>query len=304
MENNTHTSKVLIAKSYGPSDVLEFQEITLDTLPQGFARIRVKAAGINPIDARRMTGEFKHAGLPQTFGTEFTGEIIEIADDHSDFKVGDFVLGSGNGFTHATVIDVPVGNLIRRPENIAWEVAGSIAGVAQTATTVLDEIGPINSLLVHGASGGVGSIIVQLARERGITVVGTSSKRNLEYVNSLGAIAVEYGDGLTERIKEVFPNAFDASIDMVGNEQATQVSLEVVKEDGVIGTIAGKPTSSERVVPFWVKRNPQNLQHVVNGIEAGKFTWEIDSTFPFENAAEAYSKILEGHTRGKIVLTF
>ncbi|WKK59902.1 zinc-binding dehydrogenase [Sphingobacterium sp. BN32] len=67
---------------------------------------------------------------------------------------------------------------------------------------------------------------------------------------------------------------------------------------------AGKPTSSKRVVPFWVKRNPQNLQHVVDGIEAGKFAWEIDSTFPFEKAAEAYSKILEGHTRGKIVITF
>src|SRR5690606_23209102 len=146
--------KVLIAKSYGPSDVLDFQEITFDTLPQGFARIRVKAAGINPIDARRMTGEVKHAGLPQTFGTEFTGEIIEIADDNSDLKVGDAGLATGHGFTQATVIDVPVGTLFRRNEKIAWEVARSIAGVAQTATSGLDEIGPIKSSLVHGASGG------------------------------------------------------------------------------------------------------------------------------------------------------
>ena len=84
---NIHTSKVLIAQSYGPSDVLEYHDITLNPLAEGFARIRVKAAGINPIDARRMTGEFKHAGLPQTFGTEFAGEILEIADNSSSFKV-------------------------------------------------------------------------------------------------------------------------------------------------------------------------------------------------------------------------
>lgn len=304
MENNNNTSTILFANSYGTSDVLQFQDFKFDQLAQDTARIRVKAAGINPIDARRMTGEFKHGGLPQTFGTEFAGEIIEIANNPYGFKVGDAVLGSGAAFTHATVIDVPIGNLVRRPDNITWEVAGSIAGVAQTAMTILDEIGDIKSLLIHGASGGVGSILVQLAAERGIEVVGTASATNLDYLNSLGAKAVQYGDGLQARLQEVHPTAFDASIDMAGNDQATEVSLALVKPDGIIGSIAGKPSSSKRVQPFWVKRNPKNLQFVVDGIAAGKFNWAIDSTYPFEKAADAYAKILEGHNKGKLVLTF
>ncbi|WP_156307313.1 NADP-dependent oxidoreductase [Sphingobacterium endophyticum] len=304
MENQNTISTILIANSYGQSDVLSFQDYKFEGLENGFARIKTKVAGINPIDARRMTGEFKHAALPQTFGTEFSGEIIAIGDNPEGFKIGDIVLGSGGGFTHATVIDIPIGNLIRKPENISFEVAGSIPGVAQTAMTILDELGPIQSLLIHGASGGVGSITVQLAIERGIKVVGTASKRNLDYVKQLGATAIEYGDGLIERIKEVHPEAFDASVDMAGTEEATQASLATVKENGIISSIAGKRSSSPRVIPIWVKRNPKNLQHVVDGIASGKFNWEIDATFPFSEAAKAYTKVLEGHTRGKIVFTF
>ncbi len=304
METNNHTTKILLAKSYGPSEVLEIQEYKLESLPAGFARIRTKAAGINPIDARRMTGEFKHAGLPQTFGTEFSGEIIAVGQNAEGFKIGDAVLGSGGSFTHASIIDVPIGDLIRKPENISWEVAGSIPGVAQTAMTILDEIGPVKSLLIHGASGGVGSFTVQLAKERGIEVIGTSSKRNLEYVQGLGAIAIEYGEGLIDRIQAAHPEPIDAAVDMAGTEEATQASLATVKKDGIISTIAGKKTSSDRVIPIWVKRNPKNLQHVVDGIEGGTFNWEIDSVFPFENASDAYSKVLEGHTKGKTVLSF
>ena len=303
MENSKNT-KILLANAYGPAEVLEFLDYELGELPAGFARIRVKAAGINPIDARRMTGEFKHAALPQTFGTEYSGEIIDVAANPQGFTVGDAVLGSGGAFTHATVIDVPIANLVRKPESISWEVAGTLAGVAQTAMTILDEIGPGKSLLIHGASGGVGSITVQLAKERGMDVVGTASSRNQAYLESLGATAVEYGEGLQGRLQEVHPEPFDIAVDMVGTEEAIQASLATVKSDGVIATIAGKPTSSNGVVPIWVKRNPKNLQHVVDGVASGKFKWEVDRVFPFENAAEAYEKILKGHTRGKIALVF
>ncbi|MCW3162501.1 NADP-dependent oxidoreductase [Chryseobacterium oryctis] len=296
---------VLIAQSYGSADkVLEFYTQELPPLNSDMARIKVKTAGINPIDARRMTGEFKHGNMPQTFGTEFAGEILEINSDNNQFKVGDAVLGSGGSFTHATVIDVPIGNLISKPESMSWEVAGSLAGVSQTASTILDEIGDIKSLLIHGASGGVGSITIQLAKERGIDVVATASSKNQDYLKKLGAVPVIYGEGLVDRLKEVHPEAFDASIDMSGTEEATQASLSTVKADGFIGTIAGKLVSSPRVKPVWVKRNVNNLKHVVEGVAKGKFYWEVDKVFPFEKAAEAYTYILEGHTRGKNVLQF
>lgn len=299
-------SKILIAQTYGQADVLEFYTQELPALPSGMARIQVKSAGINPIDARRMTGEFKHAALPQAFGTEFAGVIVEVGANSNNWSVGNEVLGSGGAFTHASVIDVPVGNLVARPQSISWEVAGTIAGAAQTAMTILDEIGKVSSLLVHGASGGVGSITVQLAKERGIDVVATASARNQTYLESLGITPVIYGEGLIERLKEIHPAPFDASIDMSGTEDALQASLQCVKPNGFIGSIAGKRLSSPRLQAVWVKRNPANLKYVVDGIADGRFKWEVDTKniYPFEKASEAYASILEGHTRGKSVLIF
>jgi len=297
-------STVLIARSYGQPDVLELFEQELPPLAAGIARIEVKAAGINPIDARRMTGEFRHAPMPQGFGTEFAGVIVELPAGTEDWAVGDEVLGSGGGLTHATVIDVPLANLVARPADVDWAVAGSLAGVAQTAMTILEEIGDVSSLLIHGASGGVGSIAVQIARARGIEVVATASNRNQKYLAALGAIPVEYGPGLIERLEAVHPAPFDASVDMSGTEEATQASLARVKPDGLIGSIAGVQPSSDRVQALWTKRSPARLKAVVDGVAQGRFRWEVSKTWPFAEAANAYAAILAGHTRGKSALTF
>ena len=295
---------ILVGKDYGTAEnVLHYLTQSLSALAPGFARIRVKAAGINPIDARRMTGEFRHGSIPQTFGTEFAGEILEL-NGSTSFQVNDEVLGSGTSFTHATIIDVPIGNLVAKPKNMSWEIAGSVAGVSQTAMTIMDEIGPVKSLLIHGASGGVGSITVQLARARSIEVVATASSKNQDYLKCLGAIPVEYGSGLIGRIQAAYPEKLDASVDMVGNEEATQASLATVKAGGQMRTIAGRPLSTPKIQALWVKRNVKNLQHVVSGIAEGKYRWEIDTVFPFNEAQSAYSQILGGHNRGKLVLMF
>ncbi len=296
-------STILVAREYGQADVLEFVETELPSLSAGMARIQVKASGINPIDARRMTGEFKHSAMPQTFGTEFSGVIVGIAGN-SSWAIGDEVLGSGGAFTHATVIDVPVENLVVKPKNLSWEVAGTLAGVAQTAMTILDEIGPVKSLLVHGGSGGVGSITIQLAKERGIDVVATASASNQDYIRDLGATPVIYGEGLIERLKEIHPEPFDASIDMAGNEGATQASLATVKADGFMGSIAGRRLSSPKINPVWTKRNPAKLKHVTDGVAEGRFSWVVSREYPFAEAQTAYRDILEGHTKGKSVLIF
>lgn len=297
-------STILAAHQYGQPEVLEFANYELPPLATGMVRIQVKASGINPIDARRMTGEFKHAALPQTFGTEYAGIIAEVDGSQNEWTVGDEVLGSGGAFTHATVIDVPLANLIRKPKNIDWPIAGTIAGAAQTAMTILDETGPAQSLLVHGGSGEVGSIVVQLAVEKGIEVVATASAANQDYIRKLGAIAVTYGEGLVERLKAVHPTPFDVSIDMIGSEEATQTSLAVVKVGGFMGSIAGRKLSSNKIQPVWVKRNTKNLQHVVDGITEGRFTWTVSREYAFKDAQQAYSDILEGHTKGKSVLVF
>lgn len=296
-------STILVAHEYGSSDVLEFQQVELPELATGMARIQVKATSINPIDARRMTGEFKHSALPQTFGTEFSGVIIEV-EENSQWSIGDEVLGSGGAFTHATVIDVPIANLIKKPNNISWAVAGSFAGVAQTAMTILNEMGEAKSLLIHGGAGGVGSVTVQLAKEKGMDVYATASEKNQDYLRKLGATPVVYGDGLIERLKAVHPNLFDASIDMVGSEEATQASLATVKAGGFMGTIAGRKLSSALIQPIWVKRNPENLAYVVEGVADQRLSWKVSREYPFDQAAQAYTDILQGHTQGKSVLIF
>ena len=297
-------STILIARDYGQADVLEFVDSQLPPLAAGMARIQVKAAGINPIDARRMTGEFKHAQMPQAFGTEYAGVIVDINGEHSAWKVGDEVLGSGTGFTHASVIDVPIHFLVAKPQNLDWATAGTLAGVAQTAMTILDEMGPVKSLLIHGASGGVGSITVQLAKEKGIDVVATASEKNQEYLKELGATPVVYGDGLIERLKAVHPQPFDASIDLAGNEEATQASLATVKSGGFMGSTAGRKLSSSKIQAVWVKKKPSNLKYVVDRVADGRFSWVVSRQYPFHQAAQAYDDILNGHTRGKSVLIF
>jgi NADPH2:quinone reductase len=162
----------------------------------------------------------------------------------------------------------------------------------------------VPSLLVHGASGGVGSITVQLARERGIEVVATASASNQDYLRGLGATPVVYGAGLTERLQAVHPAPFAASIDMSGTEDATQASLATVAAGGFMGSIAGRKLSSPRIKAVWVQRNPANLKHVVDGVAAGRFGWTVSKTYPFAQAREAYQAILEGHSRGKTVLVF
>lgn len=297
-------SKILIARTYGQANVLEIINNEFPALADGMARIQVKAAGINPIDARRMTGEFKHAQMPQAFGTEYAGVIVDIDKNNGQWSIGDEVLGSGGGFTHATVIDVPISFLVKKPANLDWATAGTLAGVAQTAMTILDEIGPVKSLLIHGASGGVGSITAQLAKEKGIDVVATASAKNQDYLTELGATPVVYGEGLVERLKDIHPEPFDASIDLVGNEEATQASLATVKPNGFMGSTAGKKLSSSKIQAVWVKKKPSNLKYVVDRVADNRFNWVVSRQYPFNEASQAYDDILNGHTRGKSVLIF
>jgi enoyl reductase len=297
-----HTT-ALTAPQYGPPEVLEFTRFELPALGPGQARIAVKAAGVNPVDARRLIGELRYGEPPLFLGTEFAGRIMTLGTGDAQWTVGDDVLGAGEAFTHATIIDVPLANLIRKPPSVPWVVAGSLAGASQTAVTILEDLGPISSLLVHGGAGGVGSITIQLAAQSGATVVATGSTANHDYLRSLGAIPVEYGPGLVDRIRNVHPAPFDASIDMAGTEEATQASLATVDPNGVRGTIATR-SSSPRITPIWRRRDPHSIERVTSGIADGSLTWEVSSTYPFTDAANAYRAILAGHVRGKSVLTF
>jgi enoyl reductase len=294
----------LTARRYGQPDVLEYVTFAMPELARDTARIAVRAAGINPVDARRMTGELQFGDLPLFFGTEYAGTIVALNGDEGGWTAGDEVLGSGGDFTHATIIDVPIANLVRRPSSLPWETVGSLAGAAQTALTILEELGPVSSLLIHGGAGGVGTITIQLARQQGITVVATGSQDSQRHLAALGATPVVYGPGLIERLEQARPGIFDASIDMAGTAEATEASLARVKADGLIGSIAAMSPSSERVRPIMRRRDPALVERVVAGVVARDLKWLVSADYLFEDARSAYQAILARHVRGKSVLTF
>lgn len=300
----THTRTVLIARHFGGPEVLEFLSEPAPGPGPGEVLVQVRAAGVNPIDTRRMTGEFG-TDLPQTFGAEFAGTIQAVGADTAPWQVGDDVLGSGVGVTHATHIVVPARHLVAKPESLSWEIAGSLAAAGQTAATILRELAvPAGgSLLVHGGSGGVGSITVQLAVGQGATVVATASAANQDYLRALGAIPVEYGPGLADRIAAVHPEPFTASIDMIGNREATETSLALVAPEGAIVTIAGRQVDSPRVRVMRGQRSREDLQRLVDGVTGGTLRWEVSRSYPLLDAVTAYRDMLSGHTRGKSVLT-
>jgi NADPH:quinone reductase-like Zn-dependent oxidoreductase len=295
---------VLTSTRYGQPSDLEYSSFELPPLADGSARIEVRAAGVNPVDARRLRGEFRFGGLPLSFGTEYAGTIVALNREDQGWKLGDEVLGSGADYTHATFIDVPIALLVRRPPSVPWAVAGSLAAAAQTGSTILEELGSIASLLVHGGAGGVGSLTIQLARQQGINVVATGSKANQDYIQSLGAIPVVYGLGLVERIQQVHPELFDASIDMAGSDEATETSLALVKPDGIIGSITGLPLASNRMKQIMRRRDPVTIERIVTLVASGELSWEISASYNFKDAKLAYEAILGRHVRGKSVLVF
>ncbi|PZF97947.1 NADP-dependent oxidoreductase [Micromonospora deserti] len=187
--------------AYGGPDVLHPIDIDPPLAEAGQVRVRVKAAGVNPVDVKLRRGDFA-ATMPIKFpcrlGNEYAGIIDQVGDGVAGFVTGDEVLGSATGQAYAEYVLVNAADVVRKPADMPWTVAGGLPAVGQTAYTALRQIAvqPGDTVLIHAAAGGVGTMAVQLARLWGATVIGTASEHNHDYLRSLGAIPVAYGDGL------------------------------------------------------------------------------------------------------------
>jgi NADPH:quinone reductase-like Zn-dependent oxidoreductase len=170
-------------------------------------------------------------------GSDVSGVVDQVGLGVSEFAVGDEVLGSSVTPSFAEYALAEPANLVRKPDGIAWEVAGSLAGSGGTAYAVLKRLRlkAGETLLIHAAAGGVGTFAVQLAVARGVTVIGTAGERNHDYLRSIGAIPVTYGDGLLERVRSVAPQGVDAVLDASGRGEIP-MSIQ----------LTGKPNASSR----------------------------------------------------------
>ena len=210
--------QAVVFEEFGGPEVLAVRDVPEPHAGAGQVRIKVQAAGVNPMDykIRRgyMQGMFDVA-FPATPGLEVAG-VVDEAGEGAAFAVGDEVVGwSATGAYAEYAIG---GNVTRKPEGVTWEQAVGLPVAGETAQRVLDLLGVKSgeTILIHGAAGAVGSIAVQLAVAAGLTVVGTASPRNHDFLRSLGATPVEYGDGLVDRVRAAAPQGVDAAFDTAG----------------------------------------------------------------------------------------
>ncbi|MDT0490313.1 NADP-dependent oxidoreductase [Streptomyces sp. NPDC012600] len=305
--------KAISYSAYGPADVLEYGERPDPRVGPDSVLVKVRAAAVNPVDWKAREG-FLQSGLEAVFpvipGWDVSGVVVQPGVAVDEFAVGDEVIGYvredflSRG-TFAEYVAAPVRTLARKPLRLSFEEAAGLPLAGLTAYQVLHRTLKIregDTVLVHAAAGGVGSIAVQIARHEGCRVIGTASERNHAYVRGLGGEPVAYGDGLADRLRELAPDGFDAAFDTVGGE-ALRVSADTLAEGGRLASIADSEVFSYGGRYAFVRPDATDLAHLAELAEQGIVTVHVDRVFPLERAAEAYRLNQEGRTRGKIVVT-
>ncbi|MGW4898559.1 NADP-dependent oxidoreductase [Kitasatospora sp. NPDC004240] len=299
--------KAVTVPEFGGPEVLRVTEVATPVAGQGQVRVRVRAAGLQPADLA-VRGGWTPPGAtvepPVIPGNEFAGVVDQLGPGSFGWEVGDEVLGFRLLGSHAEYVTVDSSQLVAKPAGMPWEQAGSLSASGQTAHTALTalEVRRGETVLVHGASGGVGTVAVQLARAWGATVIGTASERNHDYLRELGAVPVLYGEGLVERVRALAPQGVDAALDAAGRG-AVEASALLVADPRRIGTIVD-PAAAERVGARWLRsdRTAARLGELVELWEAGRLRLEVAGAFPLERAADAHRLVETGHVRGKVVL--
>ncbi|MFD0690167.1 quinone oxidoreductase family protein [Actinomadura fibrosa] len=292
-----------------PGGPLRLAEVPEPQAGPGEVRVRVRAAGVQPFDVA-VVGGWLPAGAdapyPRTPGNEFAGVVDQVGADVAGFTPGDEVLGFGLLNAYGEHLVVPAAQVTAKPPEMPWEVAGGFSAASQTARNVIEalEVGEGETLLVHGAAGAVGTVAVQLGRHRGATVIGAAREEQHDYLRSLGALPVAYGEGFTARVRELAPGGeVHASLDSVGGA-ALDATLELVKDRSRVITLY----DHDRAAALGVGLSPairtaERLAELAALYARGELRWHVLRTFPLEQAAEAHRFYTAGGIRGKIVLT-
>lgn len=303
------TMHAVVFDEYGPPDVLRMAELPLPQPAAGEVRVRVRAAGVQPADCSTRSGWFAQRGIgqapfPRQLGNEFAGVVEQVGAGVETLAAGDEVLGWSTANAYAEAVVVPAGQLVAKPLMMSWAVAGSLSASGQTAHTAVQalDIARGDTVLVHGAAGGVGTIAVQLARLRGARVIGTASRENHDYLRSLGAEPVLYGPGLAERVAALAPNGVHAALDASGRG-ALDASIALGIEPTRIATlVAFEDVQRLGVRGVRSERNRARLQEFVELYDSGKLRVHVRDIYPLAYAAVAHRDVENGHGRGKVVL--
>jgi NADPH:quinone reductase-like Zn-dependent oxidoreductase len=276
--------------------------------------VDVRAAGTNPIDYKLYSGEMGRdpANLPMPVGMEVAGVVAAITPGAAGYTgpltVGDEVIVTNISAGYADQVLATAADVGHKPASLSFEHAAGLLLAGGTAWHLLTktQVGTGDTVLIHGASGGVGLMAVQLAVARGAKVIATASPARHDQLRGYGAEPVAYGDGLADRVRAIGP--VDAALDLVGTDEALDASVELVADRGRIATIAGFARAGELGIAALTGadggqaiRDASRVE-LINLAAAGALEVTVDRAFPLDEAAEAHRHLQTGHARGKVVL--
>jgi NADPH:quinone reductase-like Zn-dependent oxidoreductase len=309
----------VVATAAGGPEVLSIIDEPVPSLGSDQVLISVRAIGTNPVDYKVYGGASNlGAGqFPMHLGFELAGVVAAVPEGTvgpgGPIQVGDEVVAYPVGGAYAAEVVVPASSVVPKPKNLSFEEASGLMLAGATAVHALRviRVGAGDTVVIHGASGGVGLLAVQLAVAAGARVIGTASEARQEYLRSLGAEPTTYGPGLLDRIRALAPEGVEAAIDGVGTEEALETSVALVADRDRIATIAAAVRGFELGIRVLGRapgaddgfeiRSAARLELVAEA-EAGRLSVLVAKTFPLTEAAAAHRLLAEGHTHGKIVL--
>jgi len=301
--------KAIVFDAFGGTEVLHETETEVPEPGPGQVRVRVQAVGVNPVDGKIRSGIMEAVfptTLPAVPGGEIAGVVDAVGEEVDRLKVGDEVLGWSDTGAYAQYALAAATVLAPKPAGLGWTHAAALPVASDGAERVLDllDIKPGETLLIHGASGALGTIAVQLAVARGAHVIGTAGHANQDYVTSLGATALVYGDNLVERVRELAPEGVDAVFDAAG-KGALEDSITLRGTTDRIVTTADFRARELGIVfaEGPQRRSAPRLAELAQQAADGTLRTTLSATYPLADAAEAQQASDAGHNRGKIVLT-
>jgi len=320
--------KAIMHDSYGSPDVLELKEIDKPVIRDDQVLVRVKAASVNPLDWHYMRGlpylVRLQSGLSKPKrkrrGADLAGQVVAVGKDVARLQTGDEVFGEAGG-AFAEYVAASEKVLAHKPANVSFEAAAAAPVAGQTALQGLRDKGQIQpgqKVLINGASGGVGTFAVQIAKSFGADVTGVCSSANVDMVRSIGA------DGVIDYTQEDFTQSeqrYDVMLDTVGNHSLSECK-RVLNPDGVYVSVGSNTMGdwigplthvsrvmtaswigSQRLVPMLATANREDLAVLGELLESGDVTPVIDRSYPLEETAAAIRYLEEGHAKGKVVIT-
>ncbi|MFD0275155.1 NADP-dependent oxidoreductase [Kitasatospora sp. NPDC127111] len=305
--------KAITYRSYGGPDVLEYGDVPEPKLGPDAVLVRVAAASVNPVDWK-IQGGYLDGMLDVVFpvipGWDVAGVVEKVGVGVTEFAPGDEVIGyvredMVRRGTFAEYVAAPVRTLARKPATLDFAQAAGLPLAGLTAYQALTralEVKPGETVLVHAAAGGVGSLAVQIAVALGARVIGTAGEHNHDYLRSLGAEPVVYGDGLADRVRALAPEGVDAVLDLIGGD-ALQLSPALLADGGRLASVADGAVLALGGRYVFVRPDTADLTALTELAESGGLTVEVAATFPLERTADAQRLNATGHTRGKIVVT-